>query len=297
MKSLPQKKKPAPHHSSSSSSSDIHVPTIDLDEMLAEADAKSEEWRPSNRASRDAPTRKDVSPEEKTRMDEGSDSESKPNTQARRKKTTSIYFDEPMDMDVDMDISDQPKPPSLDQSSPTEITDTYLTPHGTDRHEDDYGSIGNPSTITHLSETIPHYTDPISSSSQVPYSSPALERARRAAPDRATLISPRPVRAVTGDVLKLERIARDQNHGGMINSGRLVGRENNQEDKAGGTGAVIKMERQRLDERDGKAAGKTDIGQLAGVAAETRGVAGHLRDARTVNRGDHGMDREGETPS
>lgn len=273
MKSLPQKRKPAPHPSSSSSSSEIHVPTLDLDQLLAEADAKSEEWRPSNRVSRDAPNKTDMMPREEMQVEEHIDGAIRPTVEARRKTTKSSYFDDSMDMDMDIDLSEEQKLPSLDQSNPTELTDIYLTPHGTEQHRDDYGSIGNPSTITHLSETIPHYTDPQSSSSQVPYSSPALERARRAVPDRITMISPRPVRAVTGDVHKLERMAReghlgerDNKFGGLLKLGGALNRDRGQETKTGG----MKME--RLDERDIRLEGRTSMGRLGGGVGDERDI-------------------------
>ena len=193
MKSLPQKKRAAPP-GSSSSPNDLKIPTFDIDAMLASADAKSERWRPSDRVTR-KPTVCDEEDELVVEMLSDHGSRSRPDEY--RRQPSPDYFDDAMDVDEDDPI------PSLDKSNPTELTDHYLTPHGTD------SSTGNPSTITHLSETAPHFSDLRSSSSQVPYSSPALDRARRAtlAPDRNSMISPRPVRAVSGDVVKLERMA------------------------------------------------------------------------------------------
>lgn len=208
MKSLPQRKKLAPP--SPKTSSDIPVPDLDIDELLAEAAAKSDRWRPSNRASRHAPPQHDVQDDEIIEV-----------TRARGQSRRNTGQDDCLE------INDNKTLPSLDQSNPTEPTDTYLTPHGTDENR----SIGNPSTITHLSETIPHYSDRQSSSSQVPYSSPALDRARRGAqaPDRISMLSPRPVRAVSGEVLRLEKMAgerhereKDTKLGGLLKPERFI---------------------------------------------------------------------------
>lgn len=111
--------------------------------------------------------------------------------------------------------SDSRAAPSLDRAKTTEPTDTYLTPH----HPNHQPS-GNPSTITHLSDNIPKFSDDPSSSSQLPYSSPALDKARR----QDGLARPRPIRDASRDIVKLESMAVDYTPPPKKEIGGKVGR-------------------------------------------------------------------------
>lgn len=193
MKSLPVKKTKTKREVSPSptSSAETALPSLDLDEMLADADALSAKKKKPKTAGQARSRVPEEDEDGDFKMHEVSSDEREAVTAkqtAHPGKASSTYFEDR-------------KLPSLDRTNATEPTDETLTPPEIDRRS------GNPSTITHVSTYVPHMhvKDEKSSSSQLPYSSPALQRAQRGVAGR--LASPRPVRAGLQDIVKLERMA------------------------------------------------------------------------------------------
>ena len=280
MKNLPQKQRPAPPRSSSTP--DFHIQSLDLDEVFAEADAKSDEWRPSNRAARKATTH--AQEDDPMGVDQNHDT-TRSEKQVTRKKTISDHCD--FDDFIDL-VDEESKLPSLHQNNSIKVTDNYLTPHGTDDRNDESHSIGNPSTITHLSDTVPRLSEPYSSSSQVPHSSPALDRARRGGREGVSMISPRPVRAVSGDIAKLEKMVGEGQNAerddiSMVKLGRMVA----EAPETGNKPVEIKME--RVGEGEGRSGGRANEDRYRGG-----GRGNNEREIRTEKAGGGGLDRKGE---
>lgn len=90
--------------------------------------------------------------------------------------------------------------PSLDRSKPKEPTNEFSTPEADSQHEYD-----NPSTMTHLSDTKRRVSDCPTSSSQLPYSSPVVDKYGRSG--NIGIINPIPVRDKSSQIAHLQKMA------------------------------------------------------------------------------------------